>query len=132
MRRYLLDASAILAFMSHGTGADQVRAVIQAGQAGVTAVNISEVAAKLVARGLSCANAEFQCRSLGLDIIAVDEGIAFAAAALMPFTQKLGLSLGDRICLAAAAQEACTAMTADQAWAKVPGVKVQVIRELRA
>lgn len=128
MRRYLLDASAILAFMSHEKGADQVRAVIQAGQAGVTAVNLSEVAAKLVSRGLSSSDAEFQCRSMGLDIIGVDEGIAFAAAALMLFTQPLGLSLGDRICLAVAAQEASIAMTADKAWAKVPGVKVEVIR----
>ena len=128
MRRYLLDASAILAFMSNETGADKVRAVIQAGQAGVTAVNISEVAAKLVSRGLSSADAEFQCRAMGLDIIDVNEGIAFAAAALMPLTRPLGLSLGDRICLATSAQDASIAMTADKAWANVPGVTVEVIR----
>lgn len=128
MRRYLLDASAILAFMSNETGADKVRAVIQAGQAGVTAVNISEVAAKLVSRGLSSLDAESQCRSMGLDIIPVDEGIAFAAAALIPFTQPFGLSLGDRICLATAAHDGSVAMTADKAWASVPGVKVEVIR----
>jgi PIN domain nuclease of toxin-antitoxin system len=128
MRRYLLDASAILAFMSNETGADKVRAVIQAGQAGVTAVNISEVAAKLVSRGLSSVDAELQCRAMGLDIIDVDEGIAFAAAALMPLTQPLGLSLGDRICLATSARDASIAMTADKAWANVLGVTVEVIR----
>ncbi|BDU70978.1 type II toxin-antitoxin system VapC family toxin [Mesoterricola silvestris] len=128
MRRYLLDASAILAFMSNETGADKVRAVILAGQAGVTAVNISEVAAKLVSRGLSSVDAEFQCRSMGLDILDVDEGIAFAAAALIPITQPLGLSLGDRVCLATAARDACVAMTADKAWARVPGANVEVIR----
>ena len=128
MRRYLLDASAILAFMSHETGADKVRAVIQAGQAGVTAINISEVAAKLVSRGLSSGDAEFQCRSMGLAILEVEDGIAFAAAALVPFTQPLGLSLGDRVCLATAARDACIAMTADKAWANVPGVNVELIR----
>ena len=128
MRRYLLDASAVLAFMSNETGAEKVRAVLLEGQAGVTAINISEVAAKLIARGLSSVEAEFQCRSMGLNILEMDEGIAFAAAALVPFTQPLGLSLGDRVCLATAARDACIAMTADKAWASVPGVKVEVIR----
>ena len=128
MRRYLLDASAVLAFMSNEPGAARVREVIQAGEADITAVNISEVAAKLVARGMSSADAELQCRSMGLDIIAVDAGIAFAAAALIPFTQPLGLSLGDRICLATAGQDAAIAVTADKAWAKITGVVVEVIR----
>lgn len=128
MRRYILDASAILAFMSNEPGADKVRAVIQAAQAGVAAVNISEVAAKLVSRGMSSSDAEFQCRAMGLDFLETDEVIAFDAAALVPFTQPLGLSLGDRICLATAAREGCTAMTADKAWANVPGVDVEVIR----
>ncbi len=128
MRRYLLDASAVLAFMSNEPGAARVREVIQAGEADITAVNISEVAAKLVARGMSSADAELQCRSMGLDIIAVDAGIAFAAAALIPFTQPLGLSLGDRICLATARQDAAIAVTADKAWAKITGIIVEVIR----
>lgn len=128
MRRYILDASAILAFMTNETGADKVRAVIQAGRAGVTTVNLSEVAAKLISRGMSSADAEFQCRSMGLNILDVDDEIALAAAALVPFTQPLGLSLGDRICLATATRDACIAMTADKAWANTPGVTVDVIR----
>lgn len=128
MQARILDASAILAFMSQEPGADKVRAVIQAGHAGVTAINISEVAAKLVSRGMSSSEAEFHCRSLGLDILEVDDGIAFAAAALVPVTQPLGLSLGDRICLAVAARNSATAVTADKAWANVPGAKVEVIR----
>lgn len=128
MRSYLLDASALLAFMSNEAGSDKVRAVILAGQAAISTVNISEVAAKLVSRGLSSVDAEFQCRSMGIDILAMDEGIAFAAAALVPFTQQLGLSLGDRVCLATAAMDGRIAMTADKAWSEVPGVDVVVIR----
>ena len=128
MRRCLLDASAVLAFLGNEPGADRVRAVLLAGQARITAVNLSEVAAKLVARGIPPADAEHHCRSLGLDILDVDEGIAFAAAALVPATRSLGLSLGDRICLASAAREGCAALTADKVWAGVPGVDVEVIR----
>lgn len=126
--RYLLDASAVLAFMSNEPGAARVRAVIQSGEASMSAVNASEVAAKLVSRGLPSADAEVQCRSMGLDILDVDAGIAFAAAALIPITQPLGLSLGDRICLATAAQNAVIAVTADKSWKNIPGIAVEVIR----
>lgn len=77
--------------------------MIRAGGAGISAVNASEVAAKVIARGAEPAAAEHQCRSMGLEFISVDCGIAFAAAAFLPLTCALGLSLGDRICLGTAA-----------------------------
>ena len=128
MPRYLLDASALLAFMSNEPGAVRVRDLLQTGEAGITAISVSEVAAKLVARGMPAADAEFHCRSMGLDIIGVGDAIAFAAAALVPATRPLGLSLGDRICLAAAAQTGSIAVTADRAWANVPGIRTELIR----
>lgn len=127
-QRYILDASAILAFMSNEPGTDRVREVLLAGVADVSAVNISEVAAKLVSRGMPVADAELQCRSMGMDILETNEEIAFLAAAMMPRTQPLSLSLGDRICLATAIHLEATAMTAEKAWRKIPGVKVEVVR----
>ena len=128
MRRYLLDASAILAYLGKEEGADKVFALIEAGDTCVTAVNIAEVATKLIARGMPSADAEYQCRSLGLDLIATDAEIAFAAAALVRFTKPSGLSLGDRICLATAARASYVAVTADRVWGEVPGIKVEIIR----
>ena len=128
MHRYLLDASAILAFMSHEPGADRVRAVLLTGEAGVSAVNLHEVAAKLISRGMSSIDAEFQCRSMGLEVIAADEEIAFAAAGLVPLTRALGLSLGDRTCLATAKRDGSIAMTADRVWASMPDITMEVIR----
>jgi len=128
MHRYLLDASAILAFMSREPGADRVRAVLLTGEAGVSAVNLHEVAAKLISRGMSRIDAEFQCRSMGLEVIAADEEVAFAAAGLVPLTRALGLSLGDRMCLATAKRDGSIAMTADRVWASVPDVAVEVVR----
>jgi len=94
---------------------------------GISTVNLSEVATRLGSRGAAAADAEFQCRSLGLDLIEVDAETAFRAA-LFPATQPSGLSLGDRICLATALKFAVPAVTADKAWAGIQGMLVEVIR----
>lgn len=128
MPKYLLDASAMLACMGKEEGGDRVFAMIETGNACMTLVNMAEVATKLVARGMPSADAEYQCRALGIELIAMDVDLAFAAAALVRQTRPLGLSLGDRICLATAARDAYLAVTADKVWAQVPGVKVELIR----
>jgi len=128
MPRYLLDASAVLAFLGREEGAGKVFRMIEEGDARITVVNMAEVATKLVDRGMPIADAEYQCRSLGVEIIGMDADIAFAAAALVRQTRPLGLSLGDRICLATAARDSLMAVTADRVWAQVPGVSVEVIR----
>jgi len=126
--RHVLDASALLAFLSGEPGAERVRELLLAGEAGISAANLSEVAAKLIARGLASGEAELHCRSMGLEILEVDAELAFAAAALWPSTQPRGLSLGDRLCLATAARRGATAVTADRAWGQLAGLAVEVIR----
>ncbi len=50
-------------------------------------------------------------------------------AQLWQQTKFLGLSLGDRACLALAMEEQAIAVTADKAWAQLAlGVSIQVIR----
>ena len=128
MPSHVLDASAVIALMNREPGAERVRELIRSGGAGISTVNVSEVATKLIARGADPRIAEFHCRSLGLEFVAVDPGIAFAAAALLPFTAALGLSLGDRLCLATAASFGVPAVTADRAWARLTGAVVEVVR----
>jgi len=128
MPRYLLDASALLAFLHQEPGSIRVRSLILSGTAAMTVINAAEVVSKLSAKGVPAALAEQDCRDLGLAFIAIDETIAFAAAALTPATRHLGLSLGDRVCLAAAALQGAVAVTADQAWAQVEGIQVELIR----
>jgi PIN domain nuclease of toxin-antitoxin system len=54
---------------------------------------------------------------------------ALIVAKLRPLTKALGLSLGDRTCLALAIERDCPAMTADRNWAKLNiGVPIQLIR----
>ena len=124
----LLDASAVIAFLAREPGADRVREWIRSGRAGIATVNLAEVAGQLVARGADPRAAERQCRLLGLEFLPMDDGIAFLAAAMLPRTRPLGLSLGDRVCLATAQRHGVPAVTADRSWAAVPEARVEVVR----
>jgi PIN domain nuclease of toxin-antitoxin system len=124
----LLDASAVIALLANEPGAERVRDWIRTGEAGLATVNLAEVAARLVAKGAEPADAERQCRLLGLELLPLDDRTAFASASLLPRARSLGLSLGDRVCLATAQLHAVPAVTADRAWAGFPEVRVEVIR----
>jgi ribonuclease VapC len=54
---------------------------------------------------------------------------AFFAGLLEPATRKLGLSPGDRACLALAKQLQVRVLTTDRLWAKLDlGIRIEVIR----
>jgi PIN domain nuclease of toxin-antitoxin system len=124
----LLDASAVIALFANEPGAERVREWIRTGEAGLATVNLAEIAARLVAKGAEPAAAERHCRLLGLELLPLDDRTAFASASLLPRTRRLGLSLGDRVCLATAQLHGVPAVTADRTWAEVPDVRVELIR----
>lgn len=127
MGEHLLDASAVLALLNQEPGHDQVRAVVQASVLG--SVNLCEVFGKLIDAGIPAADAREAVELLGLPIIPFDEELALAAAALQPQTRALGLSLGDRSCLALALNRGARVITAERAWPKLKlGVTIQVLR----
>lgn len=124
----VLDASALLALLKKEPGAERVAALLQT--AAISAVNLAEVAAKLADYGMSQANIEAALGGLQLDIRTFDAPAALATAALRPATRRLGLSLGDRACLALTAKLGATAVTTDRAWTALgaDGPAVEVIR----
>jgi PIN domain nuclease of toxin-antitoxin system len=125
--RVVLDASAILVLLNDEPGAVEVAQALE--DAAVSAVNLSEVVAKLLESGMPRKETEEALGGLGLDVRAFDEGAAWAAGALRAGTRKAGLSLGDRACLALARDLGIPALTADGAWAKVSaGVEVRLLR----
>jgi len=124
----VLDASAILALLNQEAGAEMVATFVAEGAA-VSAVNLAEVVAKLGEAGLPEEAIETALASLGLEIVDFDVDLAYRAARLRPTTQHLGLSLGDRACLALAQARKQPVVTADRSWATVPiGVPIQPIR----
>lgn len=129
----VLDASALLAYLQGEPGADYVAASLTQGTA-MSAVNWAEVLSKLLERGKLPQAVTAQLRDLGLLgqailIYPVDEALALINAELLPSTRAMGLSLGDRACLALALTLNLPALTADKAWSSVDaGVSVQLIR----
>jgi Uncharacterized protein conserved in bacteria len=123
-----LDASALLVYLQRERGHLLVEPVLEA--AAMSAVNLSEVLQESTAAGVSTAGLEADLQAVGVRFHSFDTEDAACAAALWASTRKLGLSLGDRACLALAKRLRLTAYTADRAWAAVhvPGVAVRTIR----
>ena len=75
------------------------------------------------------ADVEMVLSGFELEIVAFDAGLALSAGVLRAATRHLGLSLGDRACLALAQKLSATARTADRAWMGLDlGIAVECVR----
>lgn len=127
MIKNVLDASAILAVLNGEPGEKKVIPVLA--ESAVSAVNLTEIGAKLLEAGLDEASAQIAVSVLGIgEIVDFNEELAWEAAKLRPLTKQYGLSLGDRACLALAIYLGVPAFTADKEWSKLQLCKVVVIR----
>jgi len=124
----VLDASALLALLLGEAGADRVADLLP--RSSISAVNLSEVAAKLGERGMPDFGVQTALGDLDLDVHAFDEAAALATGRLRQPTRNRGLSLGDRACLALAMRLNAIAATADGAWAGLGlnGLRIELIR----
>ncbi len=128
MTRGVLDASALLALLNREPGSEQVANVVAEGAA-ISAVNLSEVAAKLCEVGMPERLVHEVLDLLGLEVIDFDVEQAYQSGLLRALTRRAGLSFGDRACLVLARKLALPALTTDRAWEDVEvDVAVQVIR----
>ena len=122
----VLDASALLALLQDEPGADVVASHLH--KALMCTVNHSEVVAKLADTGMP-EPAIREALNLPLRLVEFNEALSVRAGMLRPTTRTLGLSLGDRACLALALERGAAALTAETAWADVPdGPDLELIR----
>ncbi|MEQ1637718.1 MAG: type II toxin-antitoxin system VapC family toxin [Methylococcales bacterium] len=113
----VLDASALLTLIQNEPGAATVEAAIIQGKAIISAVNFSEVISKLAEGGMSVTSLESFAVQLPVEVIDFNAAMALEAGLLRLSTRQLGLSLGDRACLATAkALDNLPVMTANRAW----------------
>ncbi len=125
--KYVMDSSALLAVINEETGADAVEERL--GQSVVSAVNLAETIGKLALEGVPADDLRETLADMVQAIIPFDEHLAYLAGRMTPHTKSLGLSLGDRACLATAEQLNLEAVTADKIWKKLKTpVKIKVIR----
>ncbi len=124
---YVLDSSVILAVFGNEKGASRVGEII--GASYVSTVNEAEVVAKLQEWGMADSVALSLLDALPTTFVPFTSALARASGHLRTPTRHLGLSLGDRCCLALAMDLGATVLTADRAWADLKvGVSIEVIR----
>ena len=128
---YVMDSSAILAFMQAEIGAQVVDDLLREHECVISAVNLTEVATKLIDKGLAPTQLARVLKEMQVQPIDFDQEQAQLAAALRVSTREQGLSLGDRACLALTKLMQGTAVTSDHAWQDVKaavGVPIIQIR----
>lgn len=110
----ILDASAVLAVIYREPGAERIAQRL-AGSA-ISVVNLAEVLTVVAFRGERPDAYEELLRTMGVEVAPVTNAQAIDAAVLRPLTARLGLSLGDRLCLALARERRLPVLTAERRW----------------
>lgn len=123
----VLDASALLAWANDEAGGEAVFEYIATAE--ISTVNFSEVLQKAASRGVAAAGLATDLLALGLQLRPFSVRHAELAAGLWPHTQKLGLSLADRACLALGLDRNLPVITADRQWSGLDlGIAIELIR----
>ena len=126
MSEAVLDSSAVLSLLLAEPGAEIVQSVLPG--ALLSTVNFAEVLAKLVERGMPSFEAARALEALGVELVDFTADQASLTGQLRSLTRSLGLSLGDRACLALGRLNRSKIYTADLAWAEVPDFDIVLIR----
>lgn len=128
MNEVVMDASAILALIQDERGAENLTAEIM-DDAIISTVNLAEVQSKLVKNGYSADEAWESVLSLVTVAVPYTSEQARIAGDLITMTEKFGLSLGYRSCLALAIVLKAPVYTTEQVWRDLKvGVPIHVIR----
>ena len=128
MNEVVFDASAILAILQHERGSETLTEEIRK-NAVVSAVNLAEVQSKLVKKGHNSEEAWEDALSMMTLVEPFTSDQARIAGDLITMTEKCGLSLGDRSCLALAIALKAPVYTTEQVWRNLKvGVPIHVIR----
>ena len=131
---FVLDASALLSMVLDERGHERVDQILDRSR--IHAVNLAEVVGRLVRSGMPAERAVATLQELHLE---VEEEFGARQAgfcgALLGTRRDLGLSLGDCVCLTAAAWSGAVAVTADRRWKQLEGtvvndetIRVELIR----
>jgi ribonuclease VapC len=132
---YVLDASAVLAYLHREAGWERVELCLLDQSCSLLTVNLTEVLTRLADWNVPLDEAQVRIEGMEMNLAAFDRPLARLAADLRPPTRHLGLSLGDRACLALARATGAVALTADRPWTQLDpalGIAVECIRPAEA
>lgn len=118
MNKSVLDASALLALFNSEKGASVVEVILP--HSVISAVNASEVIAELYSKlNIPPKESQEMIHTVVDKIISFTADLATITASLRSKTTHLGLSLGDRACLALGLHLSAPVYTADKVWKKL-------------
>ena len=128
--KVVLDSSALIAFARDERGSEIVLQHIRG--ALISSVNLSEFLQRMIEADMPADAAIMRLRRFEIEIVPFSTEHAARAASLRAPTKHLGLSLGDRACLALALEMGCPVLTSDQAWGGDLGTRLGLdIRMIR-
>ena len=116
MTNVVLDTSAVMAWLQQEPDWEAVGRAFATENCRMSAVNLAELVAKSADRMCDHAELAAMIAELPIEIVPVDKAQAFATGLLRAAIRNLGLSLGDRACLALAKSINVVALTADEPW----------------
>jgi ribonuclease VapC len=128
MNEVVLDASVILAILFQERGGEKLTAEILKDSV-ISTVNLAEVQSKLIKKGYVPEEAWEDALSIVNSAEPYTSEQARIAGDLITTTEKYGLSLGDRSCLALAIALKAPVYTTEQTWRNLKlGIPIYVIR----
>ncbi len=127
MSDIVFDASALLALIRGEPGADIVASHL--GRAAMSSVNVAEVYGRLLREAFRPEEFRRDIEAIDFKLHSFDAEQAFLAGRFEPATRPLGLSLGDRACLALALSLGVPALSGDRRWAGAKvGIEINLFR----
>jgi ribonuclease VapC len=126
LNAFVLDASALLAYLHDEDGADVVAEAISE-SAAISAANWAETLSKVAEAGVDPGELARDLEEQGLlhglvEVVPLTAEDAILIGELRVPTKHLGLSLGDRACLALGLRVRLPILTADREWVELEGV----------
>ncbi len=123
MSAIVFDSSVLIAILHQEPGSEVGEQSLN--EALISTVNLAEVATYLVRNSVPPETINEALAVFPIEVVPFDREQGLIAGCLYPACKSLGLSLGDRACLALAKSKSLPVLTADKAWLEL-GVDVSV------
>ena len=127
MSAIVFDSSVVIAILKQERGFESAEELLS--KALISTVNLAEVATYLARNSVPRETIQEVLASFPIQVVPFEESLAIQTGCLYSSCKHLGLSLGDRACLALAMSRKMPVLTADRVWSKLDlGISIQVLR----
>ncbi|AFZ35935.1 PilT protein domain protein [Stanieria cyanosphaera PCC 7437] len=127
MSPIVFDGSVLIAILRQEPGSEVGEQFLN--EALISTVNLAEVTTYLARNSVPPETIKEALAAFPIEVVPFDRDQGLIAGYLYPACKSLGLSLGDRACLALAKSKSLPVLTADKAWLKLEiDISVKSIR----